>query len=63
MRDVKMADNLLILTPGVGAQGGTAGDAINAGADYVIVGRSIYKSDDPRKAAQDLANQIKAATE
>jgi orotidine-5'-phosphate decarboxylase len=59
----QMADNLMILTPGVGAQGGTAGDAINAGADYVIVGRSIYQSDNPKKAAQDLANQIKSATE
>ncbi len=54
-----LADNLLILTPGVGAQGGSAGDAINAGADYIIVGRSIYKSEDPRTAAQKLADEIK----
>ena len=31
----------LILTPGVGAQGGSASAAIEAGADYVIVGRAI----------------------
>jgi orotidine-5'-phosphate decarboxylase len=55
----KMASDLKILTPGVGAQGGTAGDAIKAGADYIIVGRSIYQSDDPRAAAQAIADEIK----
>lgn len=54
-----MAENLMILTPGVGAQGGSASDAIKAGADYIIVGRSIYKADDPRAAAQKLAAEIK----
>lgn len=54
-----MAKDLLILTPGVGAQGGTAGDAIKAGADYIIVGRSIYQSENPRAAAEDLADEIK----
>ena len=33
---------LIIISPGVGAQGGSAGDTIRAGADYVIVGSSIY---------------------
>jgi orotidine-5'-phosphate decarboxylase len=54
-----MAKDLMILTPGVGAQGGSASDAIKAGADYIIVGRSIYKADDPRAAAQKLAAEIK----
>lgn len=49
-----------ILSPGVGAQGGSAADAIKAGADYVIVGRAIYKSDDPRKVAEDIASEIKS---
>lgn len=49
-----------ILSPGVGAQGGSASDAIKAGADYVIVGRAIYKSDNPRKVAEDIASEIKA---
>ncbi len=49
-----------ILSPGVGAQGGSASDAIRAGADYVIVGRAIYKSDNPRKVAEDIASEIKA---
>ena len=45
--------------PGVGAQGGSASDAILAGADYVIVGRSIYNAEDPASAAQKIADDIK----
>ena len=33
--------------------------AISAGADYVIVGRAIYKSDDPSKVAGDIADEIR----
>ena len=49
----------LILTPGVGAQGGSASAAIEAGADYVIVGRAIYESDDPAGVAKSIAESIK----
>ena len=49
----------LILAPGVGAQGGKPADAIRAGADAVIVGRSIYESPDPRGAAQGIAREIR----
>ena len=56
-----MAGDLLILTPGVGAQGGTAADAISAGADYIIVGRAIYKAEDPKAAAENLATQVAEA--
>lgn len=49
-----------ILSPGVGAQGGSAGDAIKAGADYVIVGRAIYKAEDPRAVAQAIADEIRS---
>lgn len=49
----------LILTPGVGAQGGSAAAAIEAGADYVIVGRAIYESDDPKAVAKSIAESIK----
>ena len=47
-----------ILSPGVGAQGGSASDAIRAGADYVIVGRSIYNSPDPAAAMRSLREDI-----
>ena len=49
-----------ILSPGVGAQGGSASSAIKAGADYVIVGRAIYKADDPRAVAESIHKEIKA---
>lgn len=54
----KLQEGIKILTPGVGAQGGKASDAIKAGADYVIVGRSIYGSDNPREAARRLYEEI-----
>ncbi|MFA6804726.1 MAG: orotidine-5'-phosphate decarboxylase [Candidatus Methanomethylophilaceae archaeon] len=48
-----------IMSPGVGAQGGSASAAIAAGADYVIVGRAIYKSDDPAAAAKAICDDIR----
>ncbi len=54
----KIAGNLLILSPGVGAQGGKARDAIEAGADYIIVGRSIYNAENPALAAKELTEEI-----
>jgi orotidine-5'-phosphate decarboxylase len=52
--------DLLILSPGVGAQGGSASAAISMGADFVIVGRSIYGDKNPRDAARRLADEIAA---
>ena len=46
--------NLPIFSPGVGAQGGDARIAVNSGATYLIVGRAIYASSDPRAAAMEL---------
>jgi orotidine-5'-phosphate decarboxylase len=37
----------VIISPGAGAQGGSASDALAAGADYIILGRSIYEAADP----------------
>jgi len=55
----KIIDNLEIISPGVGAQGGKASDAIRAGADYIIVGRAIYESTDPATAARKLVDEVK----
>lgn len=52
----------LILAPGVGAQGGKASEAIAAGADAVIVGRTIYEAKDPARAARDIADEIRSST-
>lgn len=54
-----IGNELSIISPGVGAQGGTASDVIKAGADWVIVGRSIYQSDEPDMAAKKIADEIK----
>lgn len=54
-----VGDGKKILSPGVGAQGGKASDAIRAGADYAIVGRAIYGSADPRASAEAFAEDIR----
>ncbi len=54
-----IGNELSIISPGVGAQGGTASDVIKAGADWVIVGRSIYQSEEPDVAAGKLVTEIK----
>jgi orotidine-5'-phosphate decarboxylase len=57
----KIIGSMEIISPGVGAQGGKASDAIRAGADYIIVGRAIYESPDPKDAARKLADEVKTA--
>ncbi len=51
----------LILAPGVGAQGGKPGSAIAAGANYEIIGRSIYTAKNPAMTAKEFAFQTFAA--
>lgn len=55
-----IGDELAIISPGVGAQGGKASDVIAAGADWVIVGRSIYNAEYPKEAACEIAEEIEA---
>lgn len=50
-----------IISPGVGAQGGKASDALRAGATYIIVGRAIYLAPDPCEAAKALALEARSA--
>jgi orotidine-5'-phosphate decarboxylase len=57
----KIIGPLEIISPGVGAQGGKASDAIAAGADYIIVGRAIYEAPDPGESARALADEVRAA--
>jgi orotidine-5'-phosphate decarboxylase len=60
LKEIKQrANGLKILSPGVGAQGGDAKKAIDAGADFIIVGRSVYNAKSPYDAAIDLINQIR----
>ena len=56
----KLKPGIKVITPGVGAQGGKAGEVLKAGADYIIVGRSIYASDNPRESARRIYEEVKA---
>lgn len=54
----RLVGDKLILTPGIGAQGGSAMAAVKAGADFVIVGRAIYQADDPGAEARKVIAEI-----
>jgi orotidine-5'-phosphate decarboxylase len=49
----------IIISPGVGALGGSACAALEAGADYLIVGRSIYEAEDPIDSAKKLLSFVR----
>jgi orotidine-5'-phosphate decarboxylase len=53
-----LGDGIPIFCPGIGVQGGSLSRALAAGANYVIVGRSIYESDDPAKSAANLLRSV-----
>ncbi len=56
-----IVEDRLILSPGVGAQGGSAADPIAAGADYIIVGRAIYDAANPRAETEKITREIAKA--
>lgn len=56
-----LEDEVPIFSPGVGAQGGKIESSLKSGARYLIVGRSITLSREPKKAAKtlrDVANKF-----
>ncbi len=59
-----VAPDLWILAPGVGAQGGNLGDALQAGLRtdglgmLIPVSRGIARADDPRQAAMEIRDAI-----
>ncbi len=65
-----LGEGFAIVTPGVRPAGAAAGDqarvvtpkdAIAAGATYLVVGRPIIEAADPKKAAQQIVDEIAAA--
>ncbi len=61
-----LGENFLIVVPGIRPVQNTddqkrtvdVEDAFRAGADYIVVGRPIRQTPDPRKAAQDIQDRI-----
>ncbi len=69
IRALDVADGRLIVTPGVRPAGAELGDqkrvmtpaeAIAEGADHVVVGRPIHRADDPRAAALEIVDEMRA---
>jgi orotidine-5'-phosphate decarboxylase len=50
-------NSLAIYSPGVGTQGGKVKDILNAGSNYLIVGRTILNAKDPMTVARNLQLQ------
>lgn len=56
----RIGDQLLILSPGIGAQGGDAEKAFKAGANFAIVGRKIVDSQNPGEESLKLKSIFNA---
>jgi len=70
LREIAGPD-LVLVTPGIRPAGSATGDqkrvmtparAIEAGADYLVVGRPVVAADDPRRAAERIVSEIEQAT-
>lgn len=66
----KLGKDLLAVVPGIRGSGDppsdqrrtmSAGEAVAAGADYLVVGRPIIRASDPAAAAQSILSQIEKA--
>ncbi|WP_084174974.1 orotidine-5'-phosphate decarboxylase [Afifella pfennigii] len=64
-----LGSDMLIVTPGVRPQGASAGDqkrvltpgeAVRAGADYLVVARPVVKAERPRQAAEAIVEEMAA---
>jgi len=54
----KKGKEIRIFSPGVGPQGGSPDAAVEAGVDFVIIGRSIYLTEEPKAEVRDIYNLI-----
>lgn len=70
IRKLARHDGLLIATPGIRRSGSplhehkrtaTPAEAIENGADYLIVGREIIRANDPAKEANEIIAEMKSA--
>ncbi len=70
LRDIA-GPGMVLVTPGIRPAGSATGDqkrvmtparAIEAGADYLVVGRPVLAADDPQRAAERIVAEIEQAT-
>ena len=70
LRDIA-GPGMVLVTPGIRPAGSASGDqkrimtparAIEAGADYLVVGRPVVEAADPKKAAEAIVAEIEQAT-
>jgi orotidine-5'-phosphate decarboxylase len=70
LRDIA-GPGMVLATPGIRPAGSASGDqkrimtpakAIEAGADYLVVGRPVTEAADPRRAADAIVSEIQQAT-
>jgi len=50
----RLAGRIPIFSPGVGIQGGSHVETVKAGADFLIIGRTILNSDNPKKITEKI---------
>ena len=69
IRALPSSDGRLIVTPGVRPAGSASDDqkriatpasAVAAGVDHMVVGRPVWRADDPRAAAQAIVSELRA---
>jgi orotidine-5'-phosphate decarboxylase len=70
VRSVVTNKEFLLVTPGVRPAEAahddqkrvmTPGEAVRAGADYIVVGRAILRARDPQRAAQEIVEEMQRA--